>query len=101
MELKSTSTFKDIDIDAMLEHTSFDEFMQGLYMNRAKSNTKGEAGMTDFDRMMANVMDGGEDEQTALKLEFEGEDEIQVSEMDRSMEAQALKNVRERRKRLQ
>jgi len=36
-----------------------------------------------------------------LKLEFEGEDEIKVSEMDKSMEAQALKNVRERRKRLQ
>ena len=62
MELKSTSTFKDIDIDAMLEHTSFDEFMQGLYINRAKQNTQGDKGMTDFDRMMANVMDGREDE---------------------------------------
>ena len=59
---KWPEVFKDIDIDAMLEHTSFDEFMQGLYINRAKSNTKGDAGMTDFDRMMANVMDGGEDE---------------------------------------
>jgi hypothetical protein len=27
MELRSTSTFKDIDIDSMLEHTSFEEFM--------------------------------------------------------------------------
>jgi len=62
MELRSTSTFKDVDIDGMLEHTSFDEFMQGLYINRAKTNTKGDAGMTDFDRMMANVMDGGQDE---------------------------------------
>ena len=34
MELRSTSTFKDIDIDAMLEHTSFDEFMHGLYLNK-------------------------------------------------------------------
>lgn len=34
MELRSTSTFKDIDIDSMLEHTSFDDFMQGLYMNK-------------------------------------------------------------------
>jgi len=31
MELKSTASFKDIDIDAMLEHTTFDEFMKGLY----------------------------------------------------------------------
>lgn len=61
MELKSTSTFKDIDIDAMLEHTTFDEFMHGLYINRAKSNTKGVDGMTDFDRMMAGVMDGEDD----------------------------------------
>lgn len=36
MELKSTSTFKDIDIDAMLEHTTFDEFMAGLYMNKVQ-----------------------------------------------------------------
>lgn len=34
MELKSTQSFKDIDIDSMLEHTTFDEFMKGLYMNK-------------------------------------------------------------------
>ena len=34
MELKSTTSFKDIDIDAMLEHTTFDEFMKGLYTSR-------------------------------------------------------------------
>lgn len=34
MELKSTSSFKDIDIDAMLEHTTLDEFMRGLYINK-------------------------------------------------------------------
>ena len=71
MELKSTSTFKDVDIDSMLEHTSFDEFMQGLYINRAKENTRGNEGMTDFDRMMASVMDGEEQKDAALKLEFE------------------------------
>lgn len=36
MELRSTSTFKDIDIDSMLEHTSFEDFMQGLYMNKVQ-----------------------------------------------------------------
>ena len=30
MELKSTATFKDIDIDALVETTSFDEFMSNL-----------------------------------------------------------------------
>ena len=43
MELKSTASFKDIDIDAMLEHTSFDDFMKGLYSTRvAKTQIKGE-----------------------------------------------------------
>ena len=31
MELKSTATFKDIDIDALVETTSFDQFMAGIY----------------------------------------------------------------------
>ena len=31
MELESTSSFKDIDIDKMLEHTTMDDFMRGLY----------------------------------------------------------------------
>lgn len=34
MELRSTSVFKDIDIDQMLEAASFEDFMQGLYLNR-------------------------------------------------------------------
>ena len=36
MELKSTASFKDVDIDAMLEHTTFDDFMRGLYVNRVQ-----------------------------------------------------------------
>lgn len=31
MEMKSTVAFKEIDIDSMLEHTSYDDFMRGLY----------------------------------------------------------------------
>lgn len=31
MELESTSSFRDIDIDKMLEHTTMDDFMRGLY----------------------------------------------------------------------
>jgi hypothetical protein len=35
MELNSTSSFRDIDIDKMLEHTTLDDFMRGLYVNKA------------------------------------------------------------------
>jgi hypothetical protein len=31
MELESTAAFKNVDIDAMLEHTSIEQFMHGLY----------------------------------------------------------------------
>lgn len=34
MELRSTATFRDIDIDRMLEHTTLDDFMKGLYINQ-------------------------------------------------------------------
>lgn len=34
MELKSTATFKDIDIDALVETTSFDEFMGNLFRGK-------------------------------------------------------------------
>lgn len=33
MELESTASFKDIDIDKMLEHTTMDDFMRGLYVS--------------------------------------------------------------------
>jgi translation initiation factor IF-3 len=49
MELRSTATFKDIDIDAMLEHTTFDDFMKGLYANRIASESSGKKG----DRMQS------------------------------------------------
>ena len=36
MELESTASFKDIDIDKMLEHTTMDDFMHGLYVSNDK-----------------------------------------------------------------
>lgn len=39
MELQSTSSFKDIDIDRMLQHTTLDDFMKGLYVGVEKSKT--------------------------------------------------------------
>ena len=37
MELESTTSFKDIDIDKMLEHTTLDDFMRGLYTGKETS----------------------------------------------------------------
>lgn len=34
MELRSTATFKDVDVDAMVEATTFDEFMGGIFSGR-------------------------------------------------------------------
>ena len=36
MELESTAAFKNVDIDAMLEHTSIEQFMHGLYTAQQK-----------------------------------------------------------------
>jgi hypothetical protein len=33
MELESTTSFKDIDVDKMLEHTTMEDFMRGLYVS--------------------------------------------------------------------
>ena len=33
MELQSTVAFKEVDIDKMLEHTTLDDFLKGLYVN--------------------------------------------------------------------
>lgn len=55
MELKSTASFKDIDIDAMLEHTTFDDFMRGLYSTRvAQTSLKGDV-KSNFEHMMSSV----------------------------------------------
>lgn len=55
MELRSTSSFKDIDIDSMLEHTTFEDFMRGMYISKIenKAPQKGQPQMTSFDMMMS------------------------------------------------
>ena len=40
MELESTSSFRDIDIDKMLEHTTMDDFMRGLYSSQGDADKK-------------------------------------------------------------
>ena len=67
MELKSTASFKDIDIDAMLEHTTFEEFMKGLFTSRITQQKlpkgKGDKPKTQFEEMWNSVMMGGEEDQ--------------------------------------
>ena len=66
MELKSTASFKDVDIDAMLEHTTFDEFMRGLYNSRVLQRQAGaekHPHAAQFDKMMDQVFqEDAEDE---------------------------------------
>ena len=99
MELKSTASFKDIDIDAMLEHTTFDDFMRGLYSTRvAQTSLKGDV-KSNFEHMMSSVFadDPTELEQRNLKLRFEEQDKQDTTAdvFDQSLEAQALANIRE------
>ena len=79
MELKSTTSFgRDIDIDAMLEHTTFDDFMKGLYANRilgGQKQKKGEKPKTEFEMMWSQVMGGGADKEQDLALQFDEPEE--------------------------
>ena len=107
LEIKSTASFKDIDLDAMLEHTTFDDFMKGLFKGRVQNQTQQtkNAPMTDnFEQMMAKIMMGEEDDKKPdIELQF---DEKSLAKQDvdmfsENMEAQALAAVRERRRRQQ
>jgi hypothetical protein len=42
MELQSTVAFKEIDIDKMLEHTTLDDFLRGLYLTAVNDNVPGK-----------------------------------------------------------
>jgi hypothetical protein len=57
MELKSTTSFKDVDIDAMLEHTTFEEFMKGLYSSRVATQKTNQP-KNEFEQMWASIMTG-------------------------------------------
>lgn len=73
MELKSTASFKDIDIDAMLEHTSFDDFMKGLYSHRVAQTAIKADQKSSFENMLSAVFEP-EDEEVSdvdVKLRFD------------------------------
>ena len=99
MELKSTASFKDIDIDAMLEHTTFDDFMRGLYVNKVQQ-AKPQDDSTDFQSMMKQIMQAGKDDQSDVKLEFEEASEEKKDDfISQQVEQQAMAAIRERRRR--
>ena len=67
MELESTSNFKDIDIDKMLEHTSMEDFMRGLYVTGIEKGrqVKSSSAEESTKKVMSALMTGkGLDELT-------------------------------------
>jgi len=63
MELKSTSQFRDIDIDKMLEHTTLDDFMRGMYISKDGQTHRGnqsreKTGMLGAAEQAQNETDG-------------------------------------------
>ena len=55
MELQSTVAFKEIDIDQMLQHTTLDDFLRGLYVKAVDAGNGAAAGgrMSQHDKLMA------------------------------------------------
>ena len=99
MELESTASFKDIDIDKMLQHTTLDDFMRGLY-------TTAKTGESYHEEKAKNVMGAlltgkGLDNLNAEKdtgLKFGQEEEIEIQ--GDLLRQKALMNLRDRRLRL-
>lgn len=59
MELQSTTSFRDIDIDKMLEHTSLDDFMRGLYSSQQEvSPTKAKSQLSTAQGLMQALRTG-------------------------------------------
>lgn len=54
MELSSTVAFKEIDIDQMLQHTTLDDFLRGLYV-KAVGGVPGKP-ISQHDKLLAQLM---------------------------------------------
>lgn len=52
MELQSTVAFKQIDIDQMLQHTTLDDFLRGLYVKAVDSGPSAGK-LSHHDKLMA------------------------------------------------
>ena len=77
MELESTTNFKDIDVDKMLEHTTMDDFMRGLYTTGIeKSQTIKTSSANDETKSVMQALLTGvglkdDEEVKEVKLNFE------------------------------
>ncbi len=121
MELQSTVAFKEIDIDQMLQHTTLDDFLRGLYVKAVDTTPAGAPGkMTQHDKLLAQLM-GTRDESDdlgvagkrgpQLKFDFDGSSDTASSaealRQDKTIEMfrgenlrkMALQNLKERRQR--
>ena len=108
MELESTSSFKDIDIDKMLEHTSMEDFMRGLYVTGIEKGRaiKSSSAGDQTKQVMAALMTGQGldqiiDAEEAHELKFDQEQEAAKEKTDEDfLRMQAMENLRTRRLRL-
>lgn len=115
MELQSTVAFKEVDIDQMLQHTSMDDFLRGLYVRAVNTPTDASGKpMTQHDRLLAQLMETREESRddsdkkglNRPKLEFEEGGSSQADDKDSvdryrgdNLRLQAINNLRERRQR--
>mmetsp|Transcript_2058 Transcript_2058/g.3639 ORF Transcript_2058/g.3639 Transcript_2058/m.3639 type:complete len:223 (+) Transcript_2058:602-1270(+) len=73
MELKSTTSFKIFDIDEMLEHTTFDDFMKSVYMKRIADTKNKETKVTkqeqtEFEKIMGTFSNSFDVRDKSIKL---------------------------------
>lgn len=85
MELQSTVAFKEVDIDEMLQHTTLDDFLRGLYIKAVDTGKT----VSQHDKLLSQLMntrDEREEEGPGRpKLEFEDVDQKDATvEMFRS-----------------
>ncbi len=101
MELESTTSFNDIDIDAMLEHTTLDDFMRGLYLDKSDTFAKAKQPTNVLGAVMTgeglDELDEELDGRKGLVFEDREADDRQSDDMLRQ---KALQNLRERRMRI-
>lgn len=106
MEIQSTVSFREIDIDKMLEHTTLDDFLKGLYVNSLGQTTEKkflseeEKLMNMFGQQQFAGNEGRDSQSTdQLGLKFDEEDRRVEMFKGENLRKQALQNLKEMRQR--
>lgn len=116
MELQSTVAFKEVDIDQMLQHTTLDDFLRGLYVKAVDSGPSAAGKLSHHDKLMAQLMGTvdesyGDDSQLKRGPSLMFDDQVQNQDAalrnDKSIEMfrgenlrkMALQNLKDRRQR--